>query len=190
MLNRLLARPELYDAVQRLAGVTAVDRRLAPYLAGPGVVLDLGGGTGRLAAHLPPAATYVCLEPDAAKLARADAGALRFVRGDGRFPPVASGSVRTALLVFVAHHLDDAALDSLLLACRDVLRPEGRLVLVDPLWTASGLASRLLWRIDRGAYPRTAEAVRAHLDRAFTVDFAERFSVWHTYGLWACRKAE
>ena len=41
--------------------------------------------------------------------------------------------------------------------------------------------SRLLWRLDRGAYPKTPEQLLAFLSEQFSIVHSERFSIYHEY---------
>ena len=66
-----------------------------------------------------------------------------------------------ACCVFVLHHLDDEALRRGLAELARVVR--GELVVMDPLWLDRRAISRLLWRYDDGAHPRTRERLLAAL---------------------------
>src|SRR5207248_3958899 len=70
VLHRAVARPAVYDVVQRLAGREAVYRRLRAALAGlRGMsILDVGAGTGALARVIPKSAHYIWLDSDVRKL--------------------------------------------------------------------------------------------------------------------------
>ncbi len=69
-LGAIVGIPPVYDLVQRLAGVeetlTRVGRKLEQ--AAGALVLDIGGGTGRIEAVLPAAARYLWLDADRQKL--------------------------------------------------------------------------------------------------------------------------
>jgi hypothetical protein len=42
-------------------------------------------------------------------------------------------------------------------------------------------AGRVLWRLDRGSYPRSAEELQEKLERKFKVIHWEKYSIYHEY---------
>jgi SAM-dependent methyltransferase len=82
-------------------------------LRSPGVVLDIGTGSGALVPHLraaAPLATVVGIDParEMLRVAR-DATAVANIQGDAVSLPLRAGSVDAALLAFVLFHLSDPA---------------------------------------------------------------------------------
>lgn len=195
-LHRLAAQPGVYDLTQCLVGVPRVRRRVAARIAGlglSGVVVDLGGGTGMFRSLWPSPRCYVCLDLDPAKLRRfrrkfpADATVL----ADATRAPFAPGSVDVVVCVFIAHHLADDGLSRLLDEGARVLRPGGRLVFLDPVWDPDRPLARLLWRYDRGSYPRTGTGLRRTVARRYDILHWEQFAVVHGYALGiAARRAD
>lgn len=132
----------LYDPFTRLLGAPALHRRLveqAELRAGQDV-LEIGTGTGNvalLAKRSCPGATVIGLDPDPRALARARrkadrAGlAVQWDRGFAGELPYPDGSVDRVLSALMFHHLDDAEKERALREVRRVLRPGGRLHLVD-----------------------------------------------------------
>jgi ubiquinone/menaquinone biosynthesis C-methylase UbiE len=185
ILHRLAAGPAVYDWVQWIAGSDIVRRRLQRRLleAEGATVLDVGAGTGLYAAAVPDRARYVAMDNDPRKLtglSRRDRRIRRVVLGDAVKLAFLDHSVDYALCVHVAHHLDDLALAE---CFRELARVVRRRVLVqEPLWT-SRVAGRLLWRMDRGSYPRTPEALVAALEKQFRIEHVERYSMLHDYAL-------
>ena len=108
-----------------------VERLLGRRLRGGDVVLDVGCGTGWIAAGLrrsAPEVTAVGLDLSAGMLDRARAaGAWPLLRGDGTRLPVATGSVDVVACRGVLHHLPDV--DAALREWRRVLRPGGAVVI-------------------------------------------------------------
>src|SRR5262249_8980694 len=122
-------------------------------------VLDLGCGTGTLLEQL-PACDYLGLDInhryiDFAKLRYHDRGrfSCRDVR-DGLFSdePAFDLVVMNGFL----HHLDDPSASTALKVARAALKTTGRMVLVEPCFSAEQpRLARLLITIDRGQHVRT-----------------------------------
>jgi SAM-dependent methyltransferase len=172
--------PLVYDVVQRLPGAAESARRLRRALADArGVVLDAGGGTGTLEAALPPAATYLWLDPDPKKLrgfrARSSSPA---ILGDASNLPLRDGSIDWAVSVAVSHHLDDEAFGRTLDELRRVVRE--RVVFFDAV-ASPRMTSRLLWRYDRGRHPRPADVLQRELAARFRLETVEEFTALHRY---------
>lgn len=176
----------MYDLIQRAAGTAEVNRRLresANGFSSGGRWLDIGGGTG-LASDI--GLTYklhVCLDIDEAKLVgfrRNHPGGLA-VLGDATRLPIQSGVADLVLCRAVSHHLDDAAVARLFAEAARALKPGGRFLFLDAIARPSRLRSRLLWRYDRGAFPRDAQNMRAMLERWFELESWRTFAVHHVY---------
>jgi SAM-dependent methyltransferase len=180
-VERVVAVPAVYDAVQRLAGSRSLGLRLRYVLAAAdgAFVLDAGAGTGNLERLLPPRARYLWLDADEQKLAgfrtKSDAPA---VLGDATRIPLKDRSVDWAVSIGVSHHLDDAEFERSLEELRRVARE--RVVFLDAVWS-DATTSRLLWRYDRGRYPRAADALREALAKRFDVRDEREFTVRHRY---------
>jgi ubiquinone/menaquinone biosynthesis C-methylase UbiE len=96
-----------------------------------GVLLDVGGGTGRVAQVLRSLADQVIvLDTSAAMLGRARDKGLLAVKGEAENLPFADDAMTRILMVDAFHHLRDqrqAAMETL-----RVLEPGGRLVIEEP----------------------------------------------------------
>jgi ubiquinone/menaquinone biosynthesis C-methylase UbiE len=132
----------LYDPLTRLLGVDSARRALLEQAAlRPGFsVLDVGCGTGTLAVlikRLHPKVDVIGLDPDPRALERAKRKASRAsvsVRFDHGFADALGypdGRFDRAFSSMMFHHLEAAEQQSALLEIRRVLRPGGRLELVD-----------------------------------------------------------
>lgn len=132
----------LYDPLARLFGITAVHRQLlAQAHPRPGEqVLEIGCGTGNLllaAKVAEPAATVLGLDPDFAALARARRKSrrrglpVRLDHGYADALPYPDASIDVVLSSFMFHHLPTAEKEPALRELIRVLRPGGRLHLVD-----------------------------------------------------------
>ena len=181
LLASLVALPLVYDLVQRLAGAASLARRVRPVLANASgaVVLDAGAGTGNLEVLLTQPAAYIWLDSDAQKLSgfRAKSTAPA-VLGDATRIPFADNSVDWVLSVAVSHHLDDEGFARMLEELRRVARQ--RLFFLDAV-TSPAFTSRMLWRYDRGRYPRGANVLRRELAARFSILSAEEFTILHRY---------
>lgn len=179
-LASVVARPGVYDLVQRLAGIEAIFSKVRPTLAATAdaLVLDVGAGTGIVEPQLPSSARYVWLDSDPQKLrgfrAKSQAPALL---ADATRIPLRDASVDWALSIFVSHHLDDAQLGQMLDELRRVSK---RVFFLDPVLSPRPM-SRLLWRYDRGRHPRQASVLRRELASRFRLLVDEEFTVRHTY---------
>jgi uncharacterized protein YbaR (Trm112 family) len=180
-LQSIVAMPFVYDRVQRLAGAQPLFRRIDPVLADAegALVLDVGAGTGSIAARLPPSTRYIWLDADPQKLAgfRAKSEGLAIL-GDATTIPLADRSVDWALSIGVSHHLDDDRLGRMLDELRRVARH--RIFFLDAVVTPAR-TSRLLWRYDRGRHPRTADILRSELAARFEILTADEFTIRHRY---------
>jgi SAM-dependent methyltransferase len=187
-LHRLVARPAVYDAVQRLAGSGQIARRLAarlPERALAGRVLDLGGGTGISRPLWPADCTYICLDLELQKLEgfRRNHPHDPALLADATRLPFPAAALDAILCKQVSHHLPDPAWAALLDESARVLRPGGLFIFVDAVWAPRRLPGRLLWSLDRGANPRRPAALHAALRRRFTIRHWEQFAIYHTYVL-------
>ncbi|MCC8247604.1 methyltransferase domain-containing protein [Saccharothrix luteola] len=130
----------LRDPAVRRAWADVLLPRLPP---APASVVDLGCGTGSLAALLAEAGHHVAgldLSERMLAPARAKAPGIDFRQGDAAHPPYPPGSFDVVLARHVLWALPDpaAALDR----WRALLKPNGRLILVEGRWsTGAGLTA-------------------------------------------------
>jgi ubiquinone/menaquinone biosynthesis C-methylase UbiE len=143
-----------YDTFTRLLGVRSLHRTLADQAGiAPGQrVVEIGCGTGNLTllvAHRHPAATVVGLDPDPLALARArrksarDGSPVQWDLGSAADLPYPDESVDRVLSCLMFHHLDEGEKNRALSEVRRVLRPGGRLHLVDFAGDHRGFLTRL-----------------------------------------------
>lgn len=146
-----------YDALSRLLGITRVHETLIAQaeLADGHRVLEIGCGTGNLtirAKRAHPHAEVIGSDPDPLALGRAERKArglagIRFERGYAQRLPYADGEFDRVLSSMMLHHLDDDAKTAAAAEVFRVLRPGGRLHLVDiggDRSTGQGLLARLI----------------------------------------------
>lgn len=172
------------------ADVDADDFRLAGVLDALGPdrgrkLLDLGCGRGRFASRLTGAGfDVVGLDRSRGMLDRATGGG-QFVCGSARALPFGDGRFDAAVAVEVLEHVEPGSIDAVLGEAARVLRPGGRLVIVDK--NAGALDSTRPWlpavaikRLDehrgRWMYP-SGGAVRERWfhPRAFATRLSRRF---------------
>jgi ubiquinone/menaquinone biosynthesis C-methylase UbiE len=186
-LHSVVARPRVYDACQLAAGAGVVRRHLrgaiVPLRDSAKWVLDIGGGTGASRAHWGADARYLCLDLDPLKLEgyRAKVAGGLAVQADATAVPLADGSVDAVVCTQVTHHLTDAQLDQMIAEAARVLRAGGHFVMLDAVWRPARAPGRLLWRYDRGSFPRTDDVLRQAMEKHFEILRWEGFSLWHAY---------
>ncbi|WP_024803312.1 class I SAM-dependent methyltransferase [Nocardia sp. BMG51109] len=148
-----------YDLLTRTLGVPRVHQRLIDQadLRDDHKILEVGCGTGNLtimARRSRPAAEVTGADPDPRALSRAERKAhglpgIRFDRAYGQELPYGDGEFDRALSSLMLHHLDDDVKAPMAAEILRVLRPGGRLHLVDvggPMTPADGPAARLTLR--------------------------------------------
>jgi ubiquinone/menaquinone biosynthesis C-methylase UbiE len=148
-----------YDLLTRLSGFRRVHDRLIGQaeLADGHHVLEIGCGTGNLAIRAKrsyPSIEMIGSDPDplALRRARRKAGRLtgiRFERGYAQRLPYADGEFDRVLSSMMLHHLDSATKAAAAAEVFRVLRPGGRLHVVDMggnMTAHDGLSARLTLR--------------------------------------------
>jgi ubiquinone/menaquinone biosynthesis C-methylase UbiE len=146
-----------YDLLTRLFGFNRVHETLIAQaeLADGHRVLEIGCGTGNLAIRAKkthPAVSVVGSDPDPLALSRAQRktaqlNGIRFERGYAQRLPYADGEFDRVLSSMMLHHLDDDAKSAAAAEVFRVLRPGGRLHLVDmggDMTARDGLSARLV----------------------------------------------
>jgi ubiquinone/menaquinone biosynthesis C-methylase UbiE len=178
--DRLL---RFYDPFTRLLGVRSLHRTLADQadIASGHRVLEIGCGTGNLAllvAHRYRGATVVGLDPDPLALARARRKATRdglpvqWDLGSAGDLPYPDASVDRVLSALMFHHLDEAEKHRALSEIKRVLRPGGRLHLVDFGGNHRGLLARFTRRNPR-LQDNAGDRIAARMREAGLTDVGE-----------------
>jgi ubiquinone/menaquinone biosynthesis C-methylase UbiE len=185
MLHELASCPWVYDQIQKAAGVRQVYSRMSRQLPsdGAGYVLDVGGGTGAMRTLWPADCRYVCLDIEMPKLQgfRSKVPDGLALQTDATNMPIATNSASSVVCMAVAHHLTDAMLTAVMRESVRVLKPGGRMFFLDPVFARRRMLGRMIWRLDRGSYPRTAEALRRVFSGHFQVAHWEQFAIYHEY---------
>lgn len=186
LLHRIVAIPLIYDLVQTLVGARLIRQRFKRYLAQEDpytMVVDVGGGTGLNRALLPEFVTYICVDNDQQKLKGFTQKRIDGIPilGDGAHLPVKTASIDIVICTAVIHHIPDDVLLQFVEECLRLLKPGGRFVIFDPVWVQDNLVGQLLWRYDRGTFPRSAKTLHALLDSRGCILHWDQFSILHSY---------
>ncbi|SRR6266849_4062360 len=183
--HKIAAHPWIYDQIQTLAGQKQSLERISRQTAAlhPETVVDVGGGTGLWRTLWPAGCRYVCLDIEMPKLRgfRSKVPAGLAVLSDATRMCIASGSADVVMCVALMHHLTDMMIDQVFEESLRIVRSGGQLVLLDPVLNRERWAGRILWRLDRGSYPRTEEDLRKKLESRFKIIHWEKFAIYHEY---------
>lgn len=184
LLQKLAEHPWVYDRIQSLAGQTHTVRRISPRVSGilAKTVVEVGGGTGFWKRLWPADSRYICLDIEMPKLQgfRAKVPGGLAVLSDATRMCIASESADAVVCIAVLHHLTDAMFGQVLDEVQRILKSGGHLIVLDPVLSEQW-AGRLLWRLDRGSYPRRSGELREKLQSKFRVIHWEDYSVYHEY---------
>jgi ubiquinone/menaquinone biosynthesis C-methylase UbiE len=185
VLHNIAAHPWVYDRIQTLAGQKRVLDRMSKRTAAISaeIVVDVGGGTGASRKLWPVSSRYICLDIEMPKLAgfRSNVPNGLAVLSDATRMPIASGSVDVVMCMALLHHLTDTMVDQVFEEVLRVLKVGGRLILLDPVLNSELLLGRILWKFDRGSYPRADEELRRKMEAKFQVVHWEKFAIYHEY---------
>ncbi|NWF70885.1 MAG: class I SAM-dependent methyltransferase [Chloroflexi bacterium] len=193
LAHRIAAVPWVYESIQYVMGFRHSRQHIAQQvtaLSGRGLVLDVGGGTGLWRVLWPPTYAYLCLDIDPQKIAGFRAAhADPAILGDATQLPLADQRLDVVVCIAVSHHLTTPLFERLLAETARVLKPQGTFLFLDAVWSPNRLPSRLLWALDRGSYPRTAQTLEQALRQHFDVRHSEQYALYHRYLLATCQKA-
>ena len=170
---RILDRPSVYDALQRLLGGHAARRRFVTEFLrpAPGMkLLDIGCGTGSLLEALPEGVEYFGFDLNSAYIAAArtrygNRGQFVHARVGEEMPDASSFDLVVAKGIL--HHLADDDAHRLLATAARCLRAGGAFVSTDPvIHEGQSRIARAIIARDRGRMVRTPEGyerlIRAH----------------------------
>jgi ubiquinone/menaquinone biosynthesis C-methylase UbiE len=162
---------------------------LKPYLseASGKVVLDVGGGTGVLRSIIPATATYISFDNDWQKheVLKRESPATLAIQADATRMCLQNKSVDFAICIALTHHLSDEQLPLLFQELSRVVKD--KLIFLDAIQSQGSLLSAILWKYDRGSYPRSAQVLEASLKQYFEIEIIEQYTIQHSYILCSAR---
>jgi ubiquinone/menaquinone biosynthesis C-methylase UbiE len=185
ILHQIAARPRVYEWLQRIAGAEEVGRYLAPFVAEAAGkrLLDVGAGTGIFRKFVPESTSYIWVDNDPQKLSGYRRKQPRgfAALADGTYLCFGAKSIDYVLCVAVLHHLNDEQLGALFNELARVVRH--RVIVLDPIDCRDRMMSNVLWRYDRGSFPRTPDILRKAIEAKFKIEHVSYLTVYHRYML-------
>jgi SAM-dependent methyltransferase len=160
-LRRVLAIPAAYQLWWNLVGGPALAKVLVNDYVRPRArarILEIGCGPGTIVSYLPPS-DYLGfdLSPKYIELAKRRFPKAHFVcERVNQFSLAREQSFDVVLALGIVHHLEDAEARQLFQIAYDALKPGGKLVTIDGVWSDDqSPATRWLLARDRGDYVRS-----------------------------------
>jgi SAM-dependent methyltransferase len=183
-LHRLLDIPLVFELQQRISNnYSGVFAEFSDVLGAAGLsIVDIGCSTGACSSSIidMQANSYVGIDIERhyveAAARRSPKG--RFIAMDARRMDFPDGMFDVAMFIGVMHHMDDRLVRDCLREVSRVLKPEGRVIVAEPVYTPGRWLSTMLLNMDRGRYIRDEPGYRALFD-GFSVERQRffRFSV-------------
>ena len=177
-IRHALSSPHIYDLFQSLVGAYAwrravINRYLCGVLPAKGLIIDIGCGTSQILNYLPPEAEYIGFDRNPKYIKHAYS---RYSHKNGQFfceefSPTfdLKGRRADAVLAFgLIHHLDDISSIHLFKNAKSILRENGFLLTLDPVYTnAQSISARYIISKDRGTAVRSEVDYKALACQAF-----------------------
>ena len=179
--DALVSRPWFYELVQNAAGRSIVVEKMKAVLpdTSPACVFDIGSSSGGLARTLGLDPISLDIDPVSVLAMRRQHPASVGVVGDAAELPFSASCFDLSLCTFVSHHLPEPAWRRMLSELSRVTR--GTLIFIDGLRDETRMVSRLLWRYDRGRFPRRRDDILSALGHEFALGHVVDFSIYHRY---------
>lgn len=132
-------------------------------------VLDIGCGTGEFSVFF-PAENYIGIDIDLDNIKYANKHYQRkFLVADGKKLPFKNNHFTKVLVLGVFHHLSDANAQMVLSEIKRVLRPDGRLLVMEDTRCAN-LVTNFLQHFDQGEFIRTGEEWLSMFSRGWGIE--------------------
>ncbi len=187
LIHHIVAIPFVYNCAQFVLGGRIMQKKFEDLCDGlqfgDGWVLDYAGGTGRSRPFLDKAKRYLLMDIDMVKI---EGYKTKFDQDyaclcDVTAPPIQSNSADIIFARNLLHHLTTEQMDEMFEAIPRLLKSNGTLVITEPLANSSRWIGRLLWRYDRGDYPKTIDMILERIKRSHTISHIEECTVLHDY---------
>lgn len=178
VVDSVMSRPRLYQLWQ----APFADRKLQPILGSvtaraPRRVLDVACGPGTNAKYFVNA-DYIGVDINDEYIRYATRRYGRtFVVADVVTSPLPGSTYDCVLVNSFLHHLDDAAVRTVLERLRELLAPDGAIHMLELVLPEGGGPPRWLARWDRGKHARPLEAWRELFAGAFALDAFQPYSL-------------
>ncbi len=161
-LYRPLEHPLVYNFIQKFLGILTLNRyTIERHLEQTVIptaddkILDVGCGTGRYAALFGDHYFGIDNNPQYIEFAKRHAPG-KFSVGDGKRINFPNDTFSYVISVGVFHHLDDETIMTITKEMKRVLRPGGRILLIDPVYPPKyNIVGYILFYLDRGKHQRT-----------------------------------
>ena len=179
--QELVSRPWIYEIVQNLAGRAVVVEKLRAALppGRAGRVFDVGSSAGGLSRELGLDPVSLDIDARAVLSARRRSPDGVALVGDAAELPFPARCFDLSLCVDISHHLPDTAWPRMLAELSRVTRET--LIFLDAVRDETRVLSRILWRYDRGRFPRCRDDILEAVRREFVIRQVVEFSVYHRY---------
>lgn len=160
LIRNTLASPKIFELQEKLCNnYSAVRDEFSGILdKAPARILDIGCAMGTCAGSIVDmkANKYVGVDisPEYIKLAKKRYPDGAFEAMDARKLPFEDGSFDLAMFIGVLHHMEEQLALDCLESVRRVLKPNGRIIVAEPVYTSGDWLSTLFLNFDRGKYIR------------------------------------
>ncbi|CAA6605041.1 hypothetical protein MTBLM1_40245 [Rhodospirillaceae bacterium LM-1] len=183
LIDRVLASPKMFEMHQtKINHYEDIASEFSEFLAvGGQKILDIGCSTGTCASQIIDFArndyTGIDIHPGYTEAAAKRFANAKFLPMDARSLSFGDASFNLVVIVGVLHHVpDDIALAAMREAAR-VVKPDGHILVAEPVFTPGRWISNFLNHLDRGRFIRSPEEyrkllgpVRIERERFFDLD--------------------
>lgn len=184
VLSFVISQPLIYDQFQSLAGANQISQWLLPHISPlqKKLILDIGAGTGLYRSLVSSQSNYIWTDIDPQKLqgfTKRRKNKDFVLLSDATRLGIKEQSINLALCIFVVHHLSDSQLHCLFDELSRVVKDT--VIILDPLDIPTRHISNLLWKLDRGNYPRPATILQQIIEDHFRLEQVEYYHIYHHY---------
>jgi SAM-dependent methyltransferase len=174
-LHWLLESPQIFEMQQRLCNnYIAIGQEFDEYInREPQRIIDIGCSTGTCAEHIIDFHyhdyTGVDIERKYIEAAKKRVPRGNFVTLDARSTFFPDRSFDIAMFIGVMHHMEDALVRDCLSEVGRIVKPDGCVLVAEPVFSRGEFLSTALLKLDRGKYIRDDLGYRSLFD-GFKVD--------------------